>query len=180
MHWFQWTRLLRLTGFFYLKQSGGWPEWPATLRTLTGSTTGRIGPRWRYWLTRKLTERDICWCGCQSRNARTRPGTPLARDRPATLQNGPPSERRSRFGDLRRVLVAEGDSDTRLRLLYLLREWGFSVVVATDGIEALGVVELQQPPDFFFINRSLAGMNGMGGPAGGSATVSSSIPPTSS
>ena len=32
--------------------------------------------------------------------------------------------------------------------------------MATDGIEALGVVEFQQPPDFFFINRSLAGMNG--------------------
>ncbi len=75
--------------------------------------------------------------------------------------DGPTGERRLRFGDLRRVLVAEGDSDTRHRLLHLLREWGFSVVVATDGIEALGVVELQQPPDFFFINRSLAGMNGI-------------------
>ena len=76
-------------------------------------------------------------------------------------KDGPPSERRHRFGDLRRVLVAEGDGDTRLRLLHLLREWGFSVVVATDGIEALGIVELQQLPDFFFINRSLAGMNGI-------------------
>jgi len=84
--------------------------------------------------------------------------------RPQPTRNsadGPPSERRHRFGDLRRVLVAEGDSDTRLRLLHLLREWGFSVVAATDGIEALGVVELQQPPNFFFINRSLAGMNGL-------------------
>ncbi len=80
---------------------------------------------------------------------------------PRDSADGPPSERRHRFGDLRRVLVAEGDGDTRLRLLLLLREWGFSVVVATDGIEALGVVELQQPPDFFFINRSLAGMNGI-------------------
>jgi two-component system cell cycle response regulator len=71
------------------------------------------------------------------------------------------SERRHQFGNLRRVLVAEGDSDTRLRLTHLLREWGFYVVVATDGIEALGVVELQQPPDFFFINRSLAGINGI-------------------
>ena len=80
---------------------------------------------------------------------------------PRISEDGPSSERRHRFGDLRRVLVAEGDSDTRLRLLHLLREWGFSVVVATDGIEALGVVELQQLPDFFFINRSLAGMNGI-------------------
>lgn len=80
---------------------------------------------------------------------------------PRNSADGPPSERRHRFGDLRRVLVAEGESETRLRLLHLLREWGFSVVVATDGLEALGVVELQQPPDFFFINRSLAGMNGI-------------------
>jgi two-component system cell cycle response regulator len=80
---------------------------------------------------------------------------------PRNSADGPPSERRRRFGDLRRVLVAESDSDTRLRLVHLLREWGFRVVVATDGIEALGVVELQQPPDFFFINRSLAGMNGI-------------------
>lgn len=80
---------------------------------------------------------------------------------PRNSADGPPSERRHRFGDLRRALVVEGDSDTRLRLLHLLREWGFDVVVATDGIEALGVVELQQPPDFFFINRSLAGMNGV-------------------
>lgn len=72
-----------------------------------------------------------------------------------------PSERRHQFGDFRRVLVAEGDRDTRLRLLHLLREWGFYVVAATDGIEALGVVELQQPADLFFINRSLAGMNGI-------------------
>ena len=93
-----------------------------------------------------------------------RPGPPehaLSLRSPRNSADGPPSERRHRFGDLRRVLVAEGDSDTRLRLLHLLREWGFSVVVATDGIEALGVVELQQPPDFFFINRSLAGMNGI-------------------
>ncbi len=81
--------------------------------------------------------------------------------RPRDSADSPPSERRHRFGDLRRVLVAEGDCDTRLRLLHLLREWGFSVVAATDGIEALGVVDLQQPPDFFFINRSLAGMNGI-------------------
>ena len=85
----------------------------------------------------------------------------LSPQSPRKSSDGPPSERRHRFGDLRRVLVAEGDSDTRLCLLYLLREWGFSVVGTTDGIEALGVVELQQPPDFFFINRSLAGINGI-------------------
>ena len=79
---------------------------------------------------------------------------------PRNSAEGAPSERRHQFGNLRRVLVAEGDSDKRLRLLHLLREWGFYVVMATDGIEALGTVELQQPPDFFFINRSLAGMDG--------------------
>jgi diguanylate cyclase (GGDEF)-like protein len=80
---------------------------------------------------------------------------------PCTSAEGQPRERRHKFGNLRRVLVAEGDSDTRLRLVHLLREWGFYVAVATDGIEALGIVELQQPPDFFFINRSLAGMKGI-------------------
>src|SRR5580692_6389097 len=34
MHWFQWTRPLRLTCLLYLKQSGHWPEWPTTLQTL--------------------------------------------------------------------------------------------------------------------------------------------------
>jgi diguanylate cyclase (GGDEF)-like protein len=89
------------------------------------------------------------------------PAHPLSLRSPRKTAHGSSSERRHRFGDFRRVLVAEGDRDTRLRLLHLFREWGFYVVVATDGIETLSAVELQQPPDFFFINRSLAGINGI-------------------
>jgi len=71
-----------------------------------------------------------------------------------------PVERRHKFGDLRRALVAEHDSATRLRLLRLLREWGFNVVIANNGNEALSSFE-QQPPDLLIMNRSLPGVNGI-------------------
>lgn len=72
-----------------------------------------------------------------------------------------PSERRLRFGDLRRVLVAENDSATRIRLRHLLREWGFNVIVAKHGKEALKVLEQHQIPDLLIANRSLPGINGI-------------------
>ncbi|SPE27301.1 Response regulator receiver modulated diguanylate cyclase (modular protein) [Candidatus Sulfotelmatomonas gaucii] len=72
-----------------------------------------------------------------------------------------PGERRHKFGDLRRVLIAESDSATRLRLLHLLREWGFNSEVATDGIEALMFLEQHRAPDLLIMNQSLPAIDGI-------------------
>lgn len=72
-----------------------------------------------------------------------------------------PGERRHKFGDLRRVLIAESDSITRLRLLHLLRGWGFNCEVATDGIEALMYLEQHRAPDLLIMNRLLPAIDGI-------------------
>jgi two-component system, cell cycle response regulator len=72
-----------------------------------------------------------------------------------------PGERRHKFGDLRRVLIAESDSATRLRLLHLLRKWGFNCELAADGIEALMFLEQHRTPDLLIMNRSLPGVDGI-------------------
>ena len=72
-----------------------------------------------------------------------------------------PGERRHKFGDLRRVLIAESDSATRLRLLHLLREWGFNSEVASDGIEALMFLEQHRAPDLLIMNQSLPAIDGI-------------------
>jgi diguanylate cyclase (GGDEF)-like protein len=83
----------------------------------------------------------------------------------STLESNPadetPSERRHKFGNLRRVLIAESDNATRLRLLHLLRAWGFNCEVATDGIEALMILEQHRAPDLLIMNRSLPAIDGI-------------------
>jgi two-component system, cell cycle response regulator len=75
--------------------------------------------------------------------------------------NVTPGERRHQFGGLRRVLIAESDTPTRLRLLRLLRAWGFNCEAATDGIEALMFLEQHRVPDLLIMNRSLPAINGI-------------------
>jgi two-component system, cell cycle response regulator len=80
---------------------------------------------------------------------------------PRNVADGLVSERRHRFGNLRRVLIAESDRATRLHLHHLLREWGFTSEVATDGIEALMFLEQHRAPDLLVLNRSLPGIGGI-------------------
>jgi two-component system, cell cycle response regulator len=71
------------------------------------------------------------------------------------------SERRLNLGEFRRVLVAEGDRATRLSLKETLQRWGFDVVLASHGTEALSVLQQKTPPDLAILNKSLPGIDGL-------------------
>ncbi|MGB7265986.1 MAG: diguanylate cyclase, partial [Terracidiphilus sp.] len=85
---------------------------------------------------------------------------PRPKPQPA-IAHAVPGERRHKFGGLRRVLIAESDDATRLRLHHLLGEWGFNSEVATDGIEALMILEQHRAPDLLIMNRSLPAISGI-------------------
>jgi two-component system cell cycle response regulator len=70
-------------------------------------------------------------------------------------------ERRLNLGEFRRVLVAEGDKSVRLHLKEMLRRWGFDVVLAGHGIEALSVLQQNTPPDLVIVNKSLPVIDGI-------------------
>jgi two-component system, cell cycle response regulator len=71
------------------------------------------------------------------------------------------TERRLNLGEFRRVLVAEGDNATRLNLQEMLCRWGFDVVLASHGVEALSVLRQKTPPDLVIVNKSLPGIDGI-------------------
>lgn len=71
------------------------------------------------------------------------------------------TERRLHVGEFRRVLIAEHDRTTRLGLQQLLQEWGFEVVPATNGAEALNILEQRQPPELAILSRRLPGIDGV-------------------
>jgi diguanylate cyclase (GGDEF)-like protein len=77
------------------------------------------------------------------------------------LADDMPRERRHQFGGFRRVLIAESDFATRLRLQQLLNGWGFNCQIATDGIEALMLLEQHRVPDLLIMNRSLPAISGI-------------------
>ncbi len=70
-------------------------------------------------------------------------------------------ERRAKFGQFRRVLVAEDDASTRTRLRRTLRDWGFEVVLAQHGTEAMRVLDQQRPPELAILGRELPGIDGV-------------------
>ena len=70
------------------------------------------------------------------------------------------TERRLNVGEFRRVLVAERDKAARLSLQQRLQEWGFEVVPAKHGAEALSILEQQQPPELAILSRRLPGIDG--------------------
>jgi two-component system, cell cycle response regulator len=80
---------------------------------------------------------------------------------PCSLADEPPAERRHKFGDLRRVLIAESDAATRLCLLQLLCQWGFHCEAASDGIEAFMFLEQHRAPDLLIMNRCLPAISGV-------------------
>jgi two-component system, cell cycle response regulator len=70
-------------------------------------------------------------------------------------------ERRSRPGELRRVLVAESDRALRERLNEMLTGWGFDVVLAGDGTEAFNILTDERLPDLAILGRTLAAIGGV-------------------
>lgn len=65
------------------------------------------------------------------------------------------ADRRSNIGNFQRILVAEHHKGTRRMLLQMLRKWGFDVVPATTGAEALQIVEQSRPPELIILSRTL-------------------------
>ena len=57
------------------------------------------------------------------------------------------------------VLVVDDDSDIRLTLRQILREEGFRVREARDGLEALERIE-EEEPDLVLLNLVMPGING--------------------
>ncbi|MFZ2023129.1 MAG: GGDEF domain-containing protein [Terracidiphilus sp.] len=71
--------------------------------------------------------------------------------------HGSHADRRLNIGGFRRVLLADNDDATRLRLQHLLCAWGFDISVAQHGIEALKV--LHQQPDLVIVRHTLPGID---------------------
>ena len=63
--------------------------------------------------------------------------------------------------ELPRVLLADDDSATRRLLSALLAQWGFEVVVATNGDEAWDILHQVQTPKIVLVDWSMPGMDGI-------------------
>ncbi len=60
----------------------------------------------------------------------------------------------------RRVLVVEDDPDLCELLAELLKEHGYSVDTAANGLEALGVLDASEPPDVIVLDLMMPVMSG--------------------
>jgi two-component system cell cycle response regulator len=70
------------------------------------------------------------------------------------------SERSSSRGIVQ-VLVAEDETLSRRRLQTLLQKWGYSVVIAVDGVEALRVMEAADHPKLVILDRMMPHVDGL-------------------
>ena len=59
-----------------------------------------------------------------------------------------------------RVLIAEDDPVSRRMLQAFLQKWGFEVVTATDGLDALRVLESDDSPTLAILDWMMPGMDG--------------------
>jgi DNA-binding response OmpR family regulator len=60
-----------------------------------------------------------------------------------------------------RILVAEDDPDTLASLKWLLTSWGYTVVPACDGKEALEVLRAEDPPRLAILDWMMPGVDGL-------------------
>jgi two-component system cell cycle response regulator len=60
-----------------------------------------------------------------------------------------------------RILIAEDDPVSRRVLQALLTKWGYDVVVATDGLEALRILESRESPRIAVLDWMMPGMEGV-------------------
>ena len=59
-----------------------------------------------------------------------------------------------------RVLIAEDDPVSRRLLEAFLVKWGYDVVVAADGLEALKILESADAPSLALLDWMMPGMEG--------------------
>ena len=59
------------------------------------------------------------------------------------------------------VLIAEDEPVSRRRLQGLLQKWGYTVVVAVNGTEALKTLESPDPPHLVVLDRMMPGLDGL-------------------
>ncbi|HXX22306.1 MAG TPA: response regulator [Terriglobia bacterium] len=60
-----------------------------------------------------------------------------------------------------RVLIADDEATSRHLIQATLRGWGFEVLVATDGVEALRVLEGSNPPEIALLDWMMPGVDGL-------------------
>jgi len=60
-----------------------------------------------------------------------------------------------------RVLVADDEATSRHLLQAVLGEWGFEVVVAVEGVEALSILKGPSPPEIALLDWMMPGADGL-------------------
>ncbi len=60
-----------------------------------------------------------------------------------------------------KILIADDDFDLRLALQTLLPRWGFEIVPANDGVEALQVLQSPDPPRLAILDWMMPGLDGL-------------------
>ena len=60
-----------------------------------------------------------------------------------------------------RVLIADDEATSRHLIQATLRGWGFEVLVAMDGVEALRVLEGSNPPEIALLDWMMPGVDGL-------------------
>src|SRR5271170_3629922 len=60
-----------------------------------------------------------------------------------------------------RILMAEDDPVSRRVLETLLKKWGYEVLIATDGLEALQLLESREAPRLAVLDWMMPGMEGI-------------------
>ena len=63
--------------------------------------------------------------------------------------------------DPKRILLAEDEEHSRRVLSYYLKNWGFGVVTAKDGLEATAVLDNEDPPPLALVDWMMPGMDGI-------------------
>lgn len=61
---------------------------------------------------------------------------------------------------LHRVLLADDDARARRLLEHYLRSWGYEVILASDGLEALAILTGENPPPLALVDWIMPGIEG--------------------
>ncbi len=59
-----------------------------------------------------------------------------------------------------KVLVADDDRITRLKLVAILEKWGYEVIACEDGLEAWEIIEQEDSPSLLMLDWMMPGMSG--------------------
>ncbi len=60
-----------------------------------------------------------------------------------------------------RVLIAEDDDATRLKLEFTLRKWGFEVTAVSDGKQAVAALKMEDAPPLAILDWHMPGLTGL-------------------